>query len=217
MKKDYRLDQIRKICQKSGSTNIKYLAESLNVSEITIRRDIELLEKLRIIKKEKKGIIAIESQSTNDFLHYNIKDKYLDKVEQKKKIGQKAVSMIQPGETIIFDSGSTLFYTIQALPERMPITAICYGLDIAETLNRKQITKLIVIGGIYHKETDMFESLSDHEALSNFRAQKAFVSAFGIHTQAGLTSGSFFASSIRKEIIAYSEKKNSYSRFIQIW
>jgi len=206
MKKNSRLDQIRKMCQKSGTVSIKYLAESLNVSEITIRRDLELLENLNLVKRERKGAIAIEPQSLNNFLYYNIENEYQKKIDQKKKIGQKAVSLIQPGETIIFDSGSTLWHTVQSLPERIPITAICYGLKIAEVLSKKYITQLILIGGIYHKDMDMFEILSEYDALKNIRAQKAFISAFGIHNNAGLTSGSFFATSIRKKIISSSEK-----------
>ncbi|MBA7556430.1 Deoxyribose operon repressor [subsurface metagenome] len=52
----------------------------------------------------------------------------------------------------------------------------------------------------------MFESFSEYDVFNNIRAQKAFISSFGIHIKAGLTSGSFFASSIRKKIISSSEK-----------
>ncbi|MFW6139213.1 MAG: DeoR/GlpR transcriptional regulator, partial [Spirochaetota bacterium] len=86
------------------------------------------------------------------------------------------------------------------------IKAICYGLKIAEVLNSKRLIQFILLGGMYHKETDMFESFWDYDELDKIRAQKAFISAFGIHKQAGLTSGSFFASSIRRKILESSEK-----------
>lgn len=195
-----------KICRTSGFANIKVLADTLKVSEITIRRDLVLLENLKLIRRGKKGAVPVQSQSLNDFVHYRIDDEYQKKVDQKRKIGQKAVSIIQPGETIIFDSGSTLWYTVQALPDNIPITAICYGLNIAEILNKKHIGQLIIMGGIYHKDTDMCESFSEVDVFGSIRAQKAFISAFGVHPKAGLTSGSFFASLMRKKIISSSDK-----------
>ncbi len=206
MKKDTRLDEIVKICEKSGTVTISSLARSLGVSEITIRRDLSLLENLRLVRRKKKGVSAQESQSIHDLLNYHIEEEYNKKTEQKMRIAKKAVNMIKPGETVIFDSGSTLYYLIQALPENIPIRAVCYGLQIAHMLNKKRLLQLILIGGSYQKEMDMFESFTNEEVLKSIRAQKAFISAFGIHKQAGLTSGSFFASSIRKKIISSSEK-----------
>jgi len=206
MKKDTRLDYIVKLCKNQDNVTISYLAGKLNVSEITIRRDLKLLENLKLIKKERKRVYALESPSINHFINYNIVNEYQKAVNLKKRIGKKAASLIEPGETVFFDSGSTLFYMVKELPDSVPIKAICYGLEIAGILNNKKLIQLVVLGGIYHKETDMFESLSEEEELRNIRAQKAFISAFGIHRQAGLTSGSFFASFIRKKIIQASEK-----------
>lgn len=206
MKKDARLDEIMKICERAGTVSIGFLADTLNASEITIRRDLKLLENLRLVKRNRHGVTAVESKYLSDLINYNITIEYQKKVDQKKRIGKQAVSMVKPGETVIFDSGSTLYYMVESLPENIPIKAICYGLNIAGILNKKRLLQLIVIGGIYHKDTDMFESLHGDEIMKNIRAQKAFISAFGIHRQAGLTSGSFFASSIRKKIISSSEK-----------
>jgi len=206
VKKNIRLDKIVKTCKESGFASIKSLADSLHVSEITIRRDLDLLNNLNLIKKEKGGAVAIESPSLTDSLHYNIEDRLTQKIDEKKRIGEKAISIIRPGETVIFDSGSTLLYMVQSLPRRIPITAVCYGLKIAEILCKKQTTQLIVASGIYHRETDMFEFLPECDILKSIRAQIAFISAFGVHIRAGLTSGSFFASSIRKKIMSSSEK-----------
>jgi len=206
MKKDARLDYIVKLCKGPEKVTIPYLADMLNVSEITIRRDLKLLENLKLIKKERKKVYALESPSLNHLINYNIEKEYQRAVDLKKRIGKKAAALIEPGETVIFDSGSTLFYMVKELPDNIPIKAVCYGLDIAGILNKKRLIQLVVLGGIYHKDTDMFESLSEEEELKNIRAQKAFISAFGIHRQAGLTSGSFFASFIRKKIIQASEK-----------
>jgi DeoR family deoxyribose operon repressor len=206
MKKDSRLDQIVKFCESHGFVSYRQLVDALHVSEITIRRDLELLEKLKLIKRERGGASVVKSQSIIDLVEYNEEAATAEFAEEKKRIGSAAVSLIQPGETIIFDSGSTLFQMVSQLPEKIGITAICYGLKTAFALDRKQTTQLILIGGTYHKRLDMFESIEDANSFKSIRADKAFISAFGVNKNAGLTSGSFFVSSIRKEIINAADK-----------
>ncbi|RKX96001.1 MAG: hypothetical protein DRP84_02350 [Spirochaetes bacterium] len=206
MKKNTRLDRIVKLCNEKGYVSISELAELLNVSKITVRRDIELLNNLHLIKKVKNGVQPLESQYLADLLNYNIDEACNQNVKEKKEIAKMAITLIDEGDTVFFDSGSTLYYMVKILQDKITITAICYGLKIADILNSKQLTNLITVGGLYHKEIDMFESLTNQNEFNSIRAQKAFISAFGVHPQAGLTSGSFFASSMRKKVISSSEK-----------
>jgi len=205
MKKDARLDDIVKICERDGITTIGMLAEKMQVSEITIRRDLKLLESLKLIRKYKKGYAVADTKHAYDVSSYHIDRELQVHAEKKRDIGIKAASLIKKGETVIFDCGSTILHMVQALPERAPIRAVCYGLNVATALQKKQVQQLIVFGGVYHDEMDTFEGLSETDEIRYVRAQKAFLSAFGIHKQAGLTSGSFFMSSMRKKIISSSE------------
>ena len=206
MKKDARLDEIVKLCKNRGAIHLKHLAKELNVSEITVRRDIKLLETLNILKRRKSIVEINKTLHTPHPIEYDIRNELKKNRDQKIRIASEAVKLIEPGETIIFDSGSTLIYTSEALPNNLPIKTICFGLEIANILKMKSILQLIVIGGIYHREIDMFESLNPEIELKSIRAQKALISAFGVHKTAGLTSGNFFISSIRKKFIESSEK-----------
>jgi DeoR family transcriptional regulator, deoxyribose operon repressor len=202
MKKDGRLDEIVQLCEKNGFVSFQQLAKELHVSEITIRRDIDLLETLKLIKKERGGATQINSKVSNPMLHYTIDNSSIYKSDEKKRIGQAAADLVNPGDTLIIDSGSTMNQMAAHIPDGLPISVICFGLRMAQILDNKKISPLIMIGGIYHKQLDMFENISeDTNFFNNVRAEKAFISAFGINKQTGLTSGSFFASSIRKDII----------------
>ena len=202
MKKDGRVDEIVKLCDKSGFVSIQQLAKQLNVSEITIRRDIDLLETLKLIKKEKGGATVIEQKFATPLIEYSVEYSSVFRSEEKRRIGKAAVSLIKPGDTMIIDSGSTMNQMVSQIPDGLPITAICFGFKIAQILDQKNISRLIMTGGIYHKQLDMFENIADDGNLfKNIRAEKAFISTFGVNRQTGLTSGSFFASSIRRDII----------------
>ncbi|MFW6182027.1 MAG: DeoR/GlpR family DNA-binding transcription regulator [Spirochaetota bacterium] len=206
MKKDARLDQIVKLCGREGQVTIAELAGRMQVSEITIRRDLKLLENLRLIKKTGSGYAAYDSAHVRDVADYHIRSAQRSHAENKQYIGRKAVSLLRAGDTVIFDSGSTLLHMVRNLPEHPQVRAVCYGLEVAGELRKKRVQQLIVLGGVYHEEMDMFEGLADMDQIQSIRAQKAFISAFGVHRQAGLTSGSFFASSIRRQIIASAEE-----------
>lgn len=201
MKRSERLDYIVKTCQETGATGINDLSQSLQVSEITIRRDIALLENLQLVRREKGKAVCVHSPQPENS-HYKIEKQYAVNKEKKIRIGKKAVSLITPGETIIFDTGTTVYYMAQALPVGLDITAICNGLNIANVLRQKQVNKLIVLGGMYNSEIDLFENISECDNLSALRARKVFFSAFGVHEQAGVTSGSFASASMRKKIIS---------------
>jgi DeoR family deoxyribose operon repressor len=205
MKRSERLDYIVKICQESGARSISDLSKLSSVSEITIRRDIALLENLKLLKREKGKAVCVNPSHGEDS-HYKIEKQYAVNREQKSSIGKKAVSLITPGETIIFDSGTTVYYMAEVLPPQLDITAICNGLNIANLLRQRQVKQLIVLGGMYNQEIDLFENISECDVLRSLRAQKAFLSAFGVHEQAGVTSGSFASASMRKKIIAAAEQ-----------
>ena len=206
MKKDIRLDEIVKLCKERGTIHLKDLAKELRVSDVTARRDVKLLETLNIVRRKKSIIEIIDTPHIQYPPVYDVSTELNKNKEQKIKIAKEAVKLIEPGETVIFDSGSTLIYTANALPDNLPIKAVCYGLEIANILRKKNILQLIVLGGIYHKDTDMCESLNPECELRSIRAQKALISAFGVHKTAGLTSGNFFASSIRRKFIETSEE-----------
>jgi DeoR family deoxyribose operon repressor len=87
----------------------------------------------------------------------------------------------------MLDSGTTIYYLAKELHEDYKLTVISWSLNIIEELIRKPHNSILVQGGIYHQETQMFENNQTLDIIRNSRASKAFISAGGFHSSLGIT------------------------------
>jgi DeoR family deoxyribose operon repressor len=190
MEKSNRLNDIINILKNQNAMSIKELASHFSLSEMTIRRDLLLLQKENIVRLIHGGaIFNSEEEVNNSFreINYKLTDEEIKNIDEKKRIVQKAISLIEPDETIMIDSGTTTLYLAKALPVDMPVTVVCWALNIFNQLTEKQNCKKIMPGGYFHEETEMFESVQGIDLIKSIRASKAFISAGGIHFELGIT------------------------------
>lgn len=161
--------EIVEYLRNSGGASIRELAEGHKVSMMTIRRDLESLKDRNLIKLFHGGAAAVDQ-------------------DQKRRIAKAAASLIEPRQTVMMDSGTTVHCLAHEVGRDMGITVVCWSLNIIEVLTRSSICKIISSGGLYHPETQMFESDQGMEIIRSSRASAAFISAGGIHEEMGVTS-----------------------------
>jgi DeoR family deoxyribose operon repressor len=184
--KNQRLKEIVNILRRRNVVNIKELTQKLSASDMTIRRDLSLLAEDSIVELIPGGAIfkpPIESEEK-----YFVSHEETVRTREKLKIGQKAASFIEPNDTVIIDIGSTSEYVAKFMREDIPVTVLCFSLNILSEVYRKKNCGVIFAGGYYHGETMMFESPEGIELVKRTRADKAFVSAAGIHLDLGVTT-----------------------------
>ncbi len=166
--------------------NIRELTKKFEVSEMTIRRDLSLLAKENLVDLIPGG--AILKRAEDNESRYLVTNEESVRTIEKLKIGQRAVSLIEPNETIILDIGTTTEYLAKYLREDAPIRVMCYTLNTLVEVYKKKNCSIIFAGGYYHPQTMMFESEEGIELIKRTRADKAFVSAAGIHDELGITT-----------------------------
>jgi DeoR family deoxyribose operon repressor len=184
-----RREKIISFLKSSNVLSIKSLSELLSVSTMTIRRDLEILAEQNIIQFYHGGVIFNSSfleQESNPNDYFLQRQTMLHK-EEKTAIARKAIGLLIPQETIMLDSGTTIYYLARDLPENLNLTAISWSLNIIEKLIYKPQNSILVQGGVYHQETQMFENNQDLDIIRSSRASKAFISAGGFHTNLGIT------------------------------
>jgi DeoR family deoxyribose operon repressor len=120
------------------------------------------------------------------------------KIDEKKRIGQKAASLIEPQDIAIIDSGSTTEYLAKFIPEAMLITVLCYSLNSLSELSRKRIEKIFFAGGCFHGNIMMFESVEGVELIRKNRASKAFLAARGVSEKLGVTTANQYEIEMKK-------------------
>jgi DeoR family deoxyribose operon repressor len=166
--------------------SIRELTKKFEVSEMTVRRDLNLLAEENLVDLIPGGAILKRPEDTES--RYLVTNEESVRTIEKLKIGQRAVSLVQPNETIILDIGTTTEILARLLREDAPITVLCYTLNSLVEVFKKKNCTIIFAGGYFHPQTMMFDSPEGIELIRRTRADKAFVSAAGIHDELGVTT-----------------------------
>lgn len=208
MNKNQRIKDIINILRSKNVANIKELTRKLNVSEMTIRRDLNLLSQDNIVKLIPGGAIfkpsiALEEEDEK----YLITHEETRRIREKMRIGQRAASLIEPNDTVIIDVGSTSEYLAKFMREDIPVTIICYALNILVEIYRKKNCNPIFAGGYFHENTLMFESQEGISLIRRTRADKAFMSAAGVHSELGVTCANPYELETKKATMGSSKTR----------
>ena len=175
--------EILRLLQLNSPMSVKQLADELEVSEMTIRRDLKLLSQENKIQMT-HGLAFSKAPPDNS---YDVIRQQGVHQAQKEAIGRYAASLIQPGDSIFIDCGSTAAAMPRYLPPHMNITVMCSSANTLVEILQKDVANLIFSGGYYHKSTQTFESPEALNLLGSIRASKAFVTAAGVNQEMGLT------------------------------
>ena len=106
-RKTDRLDRMRKMLMTENGITIREFAGKLDVSEITVRRDLKLLEKQGCLRLVNGVAIYHAAEKTALYPEYNLNDECLVFPQKKERIGRRAASLIEANDVVAIDSGST--------------------------------------------------------------------------------------------------------------
>ncbi|MSS77953.1 DeoR/GlpR transcriptional regulator [Anaerococcus sp. AGMB00486] len=200
-KKEDRRNKIISIIKENNGASVKELATKLDVSDMTIRRDIRILEEQNIVETF-HGAIVYNSKIDNPINEdkYSLDSHLLIKDREKFLIGQKAASMIKEDDIIIIDTGTTTEKLSQAMDD-IKCTALVFSSNNLINLLFKKNIDLIIGGGNLHRDSGMMESNQSIEMMKNIRASKLFLSAAGVHKDLGITCENSYELNSKKIII----------------
>ena len=186
MNRNRRIQDIVNSLRLRNVVSIKDLTSRFSVSEMTVRRDLNLLANENIVELIPGG--AVLKMPPDSEKSYFVTNEESVRAIEKLKIGQKAVSFVEPNDTIILDIGTTTEYIAKLLREDMPITVLVFTFNSLVEIYRKKNCRIIFAGGDFHPDTMAFESPEGIEIIKRTRADKVFVSAAGIHRDLGVTT-----------------------------
>jgi DeoR/GlpR family transcriptional regulator of sugar metabolism len=169
--------------QEEGSARVRDLAEAFSVSEVTVRQDLERLETEGHVVREHGGayLKSVPQQVRAMALHH------LVNMEAKRRIGRAAAALVDDGETIILDSGSTTTEVAINLAEREHLTVVTNALNIALILGAMPTCTVHMPGGQFKAPTLSVSGERSADYFKGLFAQKLFLATGAISFQAGLT------------------------------
>lgn len=188
--------KIMSILNENGSVKVNELSEYFNVSEATIRRDLQEMDNKKFLKKTHGG--AVKIYITN--FEPSFIDKKDEKNQEKQSIAKYAANMINDGDTIILDSGTTTLEISKNIVADN-VTVITNSIDIASELSNKAGIKLILTGGELRNTTRAMVGHICDEMLRNFRVDKAFIGANGVSLTEGVTTPDITEAQTKKAMI----------------
>ncbi|WP_417360486.1 DeoR/GlpR family DNA-binding transcription regulator [Galbibacter sp.] len=192
------------------------IAETLNVSVDTIRRDITELHKEKMLKKVHGGAISLGF----DTIHIGRTDIYA--LELKTRIAQKGISLLKMGQVILLSGGTTNMEFARLIPVELQITCFTPSLPVANQLMTKPNVDLIFIGGKMAKSSQIAIGGDAINMLSDIRVDMCFLGTNSIDVQHGLTEFDWEIVQLKKAMVkaskkivcpVISEKLNSVQRY----
>lgn len=183
--KAQRNEEILKLVRRDGAASVRQLADRLSVSEMTVRRDVHKLCASGVLRVM-NGVVFFAAQQSEES-YYSLSQQKVINAPEKDAIARAAAAMIEPGDTVILDCGTTAEAMLRHIQPGMDITVICSSLNVLVEMQKKDITNLVFSGGFYHHETQTFVSPEALKMLGNIRATKAFITAAGVSCELGLT------------------------------
>ncbi len=186
MLKEERQRMIIQELDKKGSINVNELARTLNVSKMTVRRDLFEIEKKNLLVRTHGGaILPIKSPKYNEIP--SIKRMNLLK-EEKIRIAKFLAPQIQEKEVIFLGSGTTTLYVAKELHQRDDITVLTNAITIINELSLNAKMPIIAIGGFLRRAEQSMIGHFAERVIEDLRVDKVIVGMRGVHPHFGLTN-----------------------------
>jgi DeoR family transcriptional regulator of aga operon len=161
---------ILQMLEEKGQVDVTSLSKELMVSEVTVRNDLKRLEQKNALIRARGGAMKIDRVGTD----FAISDKNKQNYEQKKRIGKAAAALIEEGDTIILDSGTTTMEITKNLSTLSELTVITNALNIADQLAEHPKANVIVPGGFLRKNSLSLIGSTAEESFKNYFLRQTF-------------------------------------------
>jgi len=179
-----RRNHIARLIETHQRVVVSELATRFAVSEATIRRDLALLDGFGMIQRTHGGAIAAQQMTFEP----DVQERQVLNLEEKIRIGQRAVQFVEDGDCVILDAGTTTLQIARTLKGLRKVTVVTNALNIAEELLGTPGVDVIMTGGAARSKTSSLVGPHADEVLSRLNADKVFLATNGISLSRGLTT-----------------------------
>jgi DeoR/GlpR family transcriptional regulator of sugar metabolism len=200
MQAEERQQRIEEHLQKVEFASLDELAELLDVSVSTVRRDLDALEQGGMVRRTHGGA-RLAAPRSEEWV-FTARDTH--QVEEKEAIGRAAAELILPGQTVILDAGTTVYHVAKYLADKKP-QVITNSLPVANLLAGMNAVEVVVAGGVIYHRLGVLMGPPAVEAFSKIHADVAVMSSSGI-TLEGVTNSHGLLIEIQREMLRAAQK-----------
>ena len=178
--------QISELVRQHGSVQVAALAHRFGVSMQTVRKDLRYLTERGVMARAYGG--AIDSSAVGSPLNEPpYEAKRTSHLDEKRRIGQRAASLVRPGDTIAIDSGTTSMQMAEALPN-IDVTVVTNDFGVLTALTPKNNIRIVMLGGELRRKNMAFYGGLTVEALDALHVDRLFLGVDGLDLERGITT-----------------------------
>jgi DeoR/GlpR family transcriptional regulator of sugar metabolism len=191
------------ILRKQPGLRVPELAKALDVSEGTVRNDLNALEDEGRLKRVHGGAVLDDQEhfQNNSFMR-----RYKHNGAAKFAIAREAALLVNNGDSILLDASSTSYYLARALSGRNKLRVMTNGFEVARELAQNTSNTVILIGGVVNNDSSSVTGLLSEQIITEMHIDKAFFSCSGFSVERGMTEVHFEEAQLKRKAIESSKQ-----------
>lgn len=188
--------------KKEGHVDVLDLCEELNVSSVTIRKDLKLLEDKDLLFRTHGGATTSNPYTADK----TVNEKEHIRSNEKFNIGKAAAELVKMNDCILIASGTTVLSLAKNIRPQGNLTVITAALNVAMELIHHNEIEVIQLGGILRKSSSSVTGVYGEKMLEDFSCSKLFLGVDGIDIEFGLTTTNMMEAQLNRKMIQASQK-----------
>lgn len=215
--------KILEFIEDKRKATVPQLSELFSVSSATVRNDLRALEKSGLVTRTHGG--AMVKGKTGFELDTN--ERKIRNPEAKRKIARKALELVEDGDTVLLDAGSTTLELARLLPQKKDLTVVTNDLEIGLVLQANNHIRTILIGGLVRNNHHCTVGNLGSEMLQSLSVDKSFMGVNSFTLEKGATTPDLIQAESKKTMISIANKvillcdhtkfgKNSFIQFASL-
>ncbi len=193
-----RQQEIAAMLEKKGEMTIREMTELFGVTAMTIHRDLDFLEKEKILFKKRGAAVFVNPYDRSVGNGYD---------KEKKCIGRRAAALVRPGQSVIFDNSTTAMEAARFMRGIPGLTFYTTNLEVASIVSDYPDTVLYCSGGYYFKDSRGFVGSQTEAFVSGIHADICFTGTSGIDVENGFTGPYPLHTALQKKILQVSKRR----------
>ncbi|MCR2806477.1 DeoR/GlpR family DNA-binding transcription regulator [Paenibacillus soyae] len=196
-----RYDKIVGLVNERGSIRVTELSELCGVTEETIRRDLDRLEQAGRLRRSHGGAVSVrDGQPETPYFEREVAH-----ADEKRRIAEEAVKLIEPKQRILLDASSTAWYMAANMPD-IPLTVLTNSIKVAVELSSKERIEVISTGGILAARSLSYVGPLAERSLDAYHVDKAFLSCKGVHLERGASESNELQARIKQRMTGMADQ-----------
>jgi DeoR/GlpR family transcriptional regulator of sugar metabolism len=191
------------LLRKQPGLSVPELALTLDVSEGTVRNDLNALELQGLLTRVHGGAILHQQVQ---FRNSSFVRRYQQNAAAKLAIAREAAALVSDDASILLDASSTAYYFAQALSKHQRLRVMTNGFEAARELAQNTTNTVILIGGIVDNESSSVTGLLSEHIIEELHIQKAFLSCSGFSLEHGMTEVHLAEAQLKRKVIESSQE-----------